>query len=78
MAPLRSEVGVPVKKLVKNVAWKKKSGLQNNVIATIYKILSVKETEFTDKDGTNTCLTVRMTDYTTVWAQYRLCEGIHF
>ena len=33
------------------------------VIAIIYKILSETETEFTYKDGMNTRLIVRVTDY---------------
>ena len=33
------------------------------VIAAIYKILSVTETEFTYRDGTNTHFIVRMADY---------------
>ena len=33
------------------------------VIATIYKILGVTETDFTYRDGANTHLIVRMADY---------------
>ena len=33
------------------------------LIATIYKILSVTETKFTYRDGTNSHLIVRMADY---------------
>ena len=68
MAPLRSQVGVPVKILVKNVARKKGLSIlksQNNVsdCNNLYKILSENEPDFTYKDGIDTCLIVRVADY---------------